>query len=338
MRTSTRASAWGEPMGATSYWLEFRRSMQPRIRETRFALNRMKQNPLSIVGLTIVCVFIGIAIAAPVLAPPPAVCAPDVGIVCDQSDPYVIPGYGYQRDPLPPSPEHPFGTTPGEPARLDIYYGIIWGTRNAFRVGIVVVGSALLIGIALGLVAGFRGGILDEAIMRIVDVMLAFPALILALALVAAFGASLQNIMIAVAAVWWPSYVRLVRGDVLAAREQGYVEAARAIGAGDGRIMSRHILPNVIYPILILSSMDIGAVVLVVAALSFLGLGAAPNYADWGGLVNLTRNYIVGQVGGNPLAYWYTYIYPGLFIFLFVLGWNLLGDAFRDILDPKVRR
>jgi len=298
----------------------------------------MKQNPLSVVGLAIILMFIGIAIAAPVLAPLPAVCGPDVGIVCDPNDPYIIPGYGYQRDPLPPSPEHPFGTTPGEPARLDIYYGIIWGTRNAFRVGIVVVGSALLIGIALGLLAGFRGGFLDEVIMRIVDIMLAFPALILAIAFVAAFGASLQNLMIAVAAVWWPSYVRLVRGDVLAAREQGYVEAARAIGASDFRIMGRHILPNVIYPIIILSSMDIGAVVLVIAALSFLGLGVAPNYADWGGLVNLTRNYIVGQVGGDSLAYWYTYVYPGLFIFLFVLGWNLLGDAFRDILDPKVRR
>lgn len=325
-------------MNSTSAWQEFRRSMGPRIREARFALNRMKQNPLSVVGLGIIVVFIGIAIAAPALAPLPASCSLDSGIVCNPNDPYIIPGYGYERDPLPPSPEHPFGTTPGEPARLDIYYGIIWGTRNAFRVGLVVVGSALLIGIALGLLAGYRGGFVDEVIMRIVDVMLAFPALILALAIVAAFGPSLQNIMLAVAAVWWPSYVRLVRGDVLAAREQGYVEAARAIGAGDGRIMVRHIMPNVIYPILILSSMDIGAVVLVIAALSFLGLGVAPNYADWGGLVNLTRNYIVGQVGGDPLAYWYTYVYPGVFIFLFVLGWNLLGDAFRDILDPKVRR
>jgi peptide/nickel transport system permease protein len=298
----------------------------------------MKQNPLSIVGLVIILMFIGIAVAAPVLAPTPAECGLDVGVVCDPDDPFIIPGYGYQRDPLPPSPEHPFGTTPGEPARLDIYYGIVWGTRNAFRVGLVVVGSALLIGIALGLLAGFRGGLLDEVIMRIVDIMLAFPGLILAIAFVAAFGQSLQNIMIAVAAVWWPSYVRLVRGDVLAAREQGYVEAARAIGAGDARIMGRHIMPNVVYPILILSSMDIGAVVLVIAALSFLGLGPATNYADWGGLVNLTRNYIVGQVGGDALAYWYTYVYPGLFIFLFVLGWNLLGDAFRDILDPKVRR
>lgn len=325
-------------MPLMAYWDEFRRSMRPRIREARFALNRMKENPLSVVGLGIIVVFVGIAIAAPVLAPTPSVCTPDSGIVCDPNDPYIIPGYGYERDPLPPSPEHPFGTTPGEPARLDIYYGIIWGTRNAFRVGIVVVGSALLIGVALGLLAGYRGGLLDEVIMRTVDVMLAFPALILAIAIVAAFGPSLQNIMIAVAAVWWPSYVRLVRGDVLAAREQGYVEAARALGAGDARIMGRHIMPNVIYPILILSSMDIGAVVLVIAALSFLGLGAQPNYADWGGLVNLTRSYIVGILGGDPFAYWYTYVWPGVFIFLFVLGWNLLGDAFRDILDPKVRR
>jgi len=310
--------------------------MQPRIREAKFGLNRMKQNPLSIVGLAITLGFVVIALAAPLLAPSP--CGRPEVVSCNPNDPFVMPNYGYETEPLPPSADHPFGTTPGRPGRYDIYYGVVWGTRNAFRVGIVVVGLALLIGILLGLVAGYYGGILDEIIMRIVDVFLTFPSLILAIAIVAAFGQNLGNIMIAVAIVWWPSYVRLVRGDVLAAREEGYVQSVRALGASDARIMVRHILPNAVYPILILASMDIGSVVLVVAALSFLGLGVGSNYADWGGLVNFTRDLIVGQAGGDPLAYWYTYVYPGLFIFLFVLGWNLLGDALRDVLDPRVRR
>lgn len=312
---------------------EFRRSMRPRVREMRFAMNRMKKNPLSVVGLVIVLAFVAIAIAAPWLAPPP-VGDPEVAFY-DPTDPFVIPRYGFSTEPTPPSAKHPMGLTPGE---YDIYYGVIWGTRNAFYVGLVVVGIALLVGIVLGLVSGYYGGALDEIIMRVVDVFLTFPGLVLAMAIVAAFGQSLSNIMIAVTLVWWPSYVRLVRGDVLAAREEGYVEAARAVGANDGRIMVRHIMPNAVYPVLILASMDIGAVVLVVSALSFLGLGPGVNYADWGNLVNFTRTLIVGQVGGDPFAYWYTYVYPGLFIFLFVLGWNLLGDALRDILDPRVRR
>ncbi len=321
-------------MSFATAWKEFRRSMRPRIREARFALNRMKKSPLSIVGLVIIASFIVLAFLAPVLAPPPH---GDPAVVSyNPNNPFIIPKYGYSLDPDPPSEKHPFGTTPGQ---YDIYYGVIWGTRNAFQVGIFVVGLALLIGIFFGLISGFYGGVIDEIIMRIVDVFLTFPGLILAMAFVAAFGQNLTNIMIAVMLVWWPSYVRLVRGDVLAAREEGYVVAARAIGSSDRRIMARHILPNVVYPVLILASMDIGAVVLVVSALSFLGLGPGSNYADWGGLVNFTRTLIVGQVGGSgALTYWYTYVYPGLFIFLFVLGWNLLGDAFRDILDPRVRR
>ena len=317
----------------TSWWTQFRRSMRPRIREMRFGLNRMKQNPLSVVGLLIILFFVAIAILAPQLAPPPT--GDPTVVFYDRTNPYIIPKYGYSNDPSPPSAKHPFGTTPGQ---YDIYYGVIWGTRNAFQVGIFVVGVALVIGIVLGLVSGYYGGPFDEFVMRVVDVFLTFPGLILAITFVAAFGQTLWNIMLAVAAVSWPGYVRLVRGEVLVAREAGYIEAARAIGGRDRRIMVRHILPNAVYPVLIVASLDIGTVVLTVAALSFLGLGPGTSYADWGGLVNFTRNLIVGQVGGNVLAYWYTYMYPGLFIFLFVLGWNLLGDAFRDILDPRVRR
>jgi peptide/nickel transport system permease protein len=157
------------------------------------------------------------------------------------------------------------------------------------------------------------------------------------MAFVTAFGASLDSVMKALILVWWPSYARLIRAEVLTVREEDYVEAAKSIGSSDFRIIVKHVLPNSIYPILVMASLDMGAVVLVAAALSFLGLGAPVGYADWGQMASFSRNWIVGPPG-EPLAYWYTVVIPGLFIFFFVLGWNLLGDAFRDILDPKLRR
>jgi peptide/nickel transport system permease protein len=195
----------------------------------------------------------------------------------------------------------------------------------------------LVIGIVLGSLAGYFGGIVDEVIMRVTDVFLAFPSLILAMAITAALGPSLRSVLIAITVVSWPAYARLIRGDILAVREEDYVEAARGVGASHFRIIGRHILPNSIYPALIMASLDIGAVVLSAAALSFLGLGTPEGYADWGQMVQFARNWIVGPPG-NPLAYWYTVTIPGLFILFFVLGWNLLGDAFRDILDPRLAR
>jgi peptide/nickel transport system permease protein len=185
--------------------------------------------------------------------------------------------------------------------------------------------------------AGYFGGIIDEIIMRISDVFLAFPTLILAMAITIALGPSIQSVMIAIVAVSWPVYARLIRGDILAIREEDYVEAARGIGSSNIRIITRHILPNSIYPALVMASLDIGAVVLTAAALSFLGLGAPEGYADWGQMIQFGRNWIVGPPG-EPLLYWYTVMIPGMFILLFVLGWNLLGDAFRDILDPRLAK
>jgi peptide/nickel transport system permease protein len=189
----------------------------------------------------------------------------------------------------------------------------------------------------LGSLAGYFGGILDEVIMRITDIFLAFPALILAMAIVSAIGPSLKSVMIALTVVSWPSYARLIRGDILQVREEDYIEASRGLGASSGRVIIRHALPNAIYPTLIMASLDIGAVVLAAAALSFLGLGAPEGYADWGQLTSFARNWIVGPPG-NTLKYWYAVTIPGLFILFFVLGWNLLGDAFRDILDPRLAR
>jgi peptide/nickel transport system permease protein len=288
----------------------------------KYFFYQLRRNPLSIAGITIIIIFAIIAILAPVIAPPPE----------GHRDIYQIPRSGYSPTPNPPSEEHPFGTTEGQ---YDIFYGVIWGTRSAFKVGLIVIGSVLVIGITLGSIAGYFGGIVDEIIMRITDIFLAFPPLILAMAITVGLGPSLVSVMYALIIVSWPSYTRLIRGDILAVREEEYVEATRGIGSSHARVIIRHILPNAIYPTLIMASLDIGAVVLSAAALSFLGLGAPEGYADWGQMVQFARNWIVGPPG-NPLAYWYTVTIPGLFILFFVLGWNLLGDAFRDILDPRL--
>lgn len=295
----------------------------PRIKELKFILKRMKENPLSLVGLAIVIFFTIVAIAAPILAPP------RLG-----RDPYMIPRSGYFPEPQPPSPEHPFGTTEGQ---YDLYYGVIWGTRTAYRIGVLVVAVSALIGIVIGSLAGYYKGVIDEILMRLTDIILAFPGLILAMALVVAFGPGLDSITLALILVGWPTYARLIRGEFLRITSEDFVEAAKAIGCSDFRIMVRHILPNAIFPLLIVASLDIGTIVIVAAALSFLGLGAPEGYADWGQLISLSRNWITGTAG-NPFAYWHVYTIPGLFLFLFVMGWNLLGDAFRDILDPMIRR
>jgi len=296
--------------------------MAPTIHELKFTFRRIKESPLSIIGIAIILFFAAIAILAPTLAPPV------------NKDPYVMPHDGWGRVPVPPSSKHIFGTTSGQ---YDIFYGCIWGTRTAFRIGFQVVGVSLLIGVLLGSISGYYGGIIDEVMMRFTDIIYAFPGLILAMALVVAFGRSLDSVLLALVLVGWPTYARVMRGEVLKIKQTNYVEAAKAIGCSDFRIIIRHILPNSIYPVLIMASLDIGAVVLTAAALSFLGLGAGEAFADWGQLISNSRDYIMGTAS-NPLAYWHTWLIPGLFIFTFVLGWNLLGDAFRDILDPTIRR
>jgi len=294
------------------------------VTDWKFTVRQIVKNPLSVAGIIILTFFVVIAIFAPLIAPPPE----------GHVDPYMIPREGYSATPQPPSEEHIFGTTEGE---YDIFYGVIWGTRSAFHVGLVVIGIVLTIGIILGSLAGYFGGVIDEVIMRITDIFLAFPALILAMAIVSVIGPSLKSVMIALSVVSWPSYARLIRGDILQVREEDYIEASRGIGASSGRVIIRHVLPNAIYPTLIMASLDIGAIVLAAAALSFLGLGAPEGYADWGQLTSFARNWIVGP-HYNPLKYWYAVTIPGLFILFFVLGWNLLGDAFRDIFDPKLAR
>lgn len=287
-------------------------------------MKKLLRNPISMLGLIILLGFIIIAVFAPWIAPTPE---------RYKDQPYRIPRYGYRSTPTPPSPEHPFGLTEGQ---HDIFYGIVWGTRTAFRVGILVAGVSCLIGVVIGSISAYIGGKVDEVIMRIVDIFMSFPFIIAAIVVTSVFGKSLTNVMVALIFFSWMNYARLIRGNILQVKQEEYVTAARACGVSHVKILLRHILPNTIFPVLIQASMSLGTVVVSVAGLSFLGLGAEPGYADWGQMLSFSRNWLMGTPG-NPLAYWYTVVYPGAAIVLFVLAWNLIGDAFRDILDPRIQ-
>ncbi|WP_243544496.1 ABC transporter permease [Pseudodesulfovibrio tunisiensis] len=295
----------------------------PRLREIKFTLRRIFRNPSAIIGFTLLLFFLGVAFSAPYIAPPKYDHAP-----------YKMPHKGYSPTPKAPSETHIFGTTSGQ---YDIFYGVVWGTRTAFKIGLFVVGIAGVIGISLGILAGYFGGWFDELLMRFVDIVWSIPTLVLAMTIVVAFGRGLENIMIALALVEWRWYVRVIRSEVLKLRDQEFVHAAKLMGVSDFKIILRHILPNSIYPVLIMASMDMGSMVISASFMSFVGLGAPKGYADWGQMVALARNYIVGPPD-DPFKFWYTIVFPGICIILFVLAWNLIGDALRDAFDPKLRR
>ena len=278
------------------------------------------KNKNSLIGLIIIIVFLLIALFAPILAP-----------VQNKNNPYQMPQASFQVNPTAPSTQNLLGTTENQ---YDIYYGIVWGTRMAFKVGLSVVFVALLIGIIIGGAAGFFGSWVDEILMRLTDIVFAVPSMVLAMVIAAMLGPDLKNMMIAITIVSWPSYARLIRGDVMSVKEREFISATKALGASKRRIFLRHILPNAIYPVVIVASLDIGYIVLTAASLSFLGLGSQTGTADWGQLVALSRNWILGT-HGNAFEYWYTLVIPGGALLLFVLAWNMLGDAFRDILDPR---
>jgi peptide/nickel transport system permease protein len=282
----------------------------------------MLRNPISILGLLLVVFFIMIAAFAPVIAPPEVA-----------SDPFSMPRNGFMAQPQPPSAAHPMGTTQGQ---YDIMYGIVWGTRTAFEVGLIITGATLLVGGGLGAIFAYIGGTADMVFQRIVELFLAFPFLLAALTMATILGPKIRNglvtAMIALIIFGWPGYARLIRGDILSVKEREYITAAHMIGAPGWRILLKHVLPNSIYSLLVVASLDIGSNVLTFAALSFLGLGAPLGYADWGQLISLARNWIP-----TLSTYWYIVVFPGAALLLFVLAWNLLGDAFRDALDPKMR-
>jgi peptide/nickel transport system permease protein len=298
-------------------------NQHPRLRELKFTLYRVFRNPAAIIGFMLLFFFTAVAIFAPQIAPPKYA-----------HNPYIMPHKGYSPTPKPPSKTRIFGTTSGQ---YDIFYGAVWGPRTAFKIGIFVVGIAAIVGITLGAISGYYGGIIDEILMRITDIIWAIPTVVLAMAIVVAFGRGLDKIMIALALIEWRWYVRVLRAEILTIRDQDYVHAAKVMGVSDFTIIIRHILPNAIYPVLILASMDMGSMVIIAAFMSFIGLGAPPGYADWGQMVALARNYIVGPPD-DPFKFWYTIVVPGGCIVLFVLAWNLIGDALRDAFDPKLRR
>ena len=285
-------------------------------------LRSLLRNPLSVTGTVLVLAFVVVAILAPVLAPPKY-----------PTTPYRIPRDGFSAQPKPPDAEHRFGTTEGQ---YDIFYGVVWGTRTAFRVGLIITALTVLIGGTIGAISAYAGGWVDEVIQRFVEIVLAFPFLLAALTMAVVLAPRLHDqfmaAMIALVVFSWPGYARLIRGDVLAVKERDYVLAAKVIGVPSWRILLRHILPNSIYSLLVVASLDIGTYVLSFAALSFLGLGAPAGYADWGQLLGFARNWIP-----DLSKYWYILVFPGFSLVLFVLGWNLIGDAFRDALDPKLR-
>jgi peptide/nickel transport system permease protein len=286
-------------------------------------VRRLLLNPTSLTGIILVVFFVVVAVAAPLLAPPKS-----------KREPYLIPKDGFAMEPRAPTPKHPFGTTEGQ---YDIYYGVVWGTRTAFRVGLIITAVTVTIGLFTGSLAAYYGGWIDEIFMRTVDIIMAFPYLLAAITLASVLQArnirGLTTGMIALIAFGWTTYARLIRGDILAVKERDFVTAARSMGASDFRILTRHVLPNAIFPTLVMASMDIGSYVLNFSALSFLGMGAEIGYADWGQMISFARNWIP-----RLADYWYIIVYPGMAILLFVLSWNLIGDAFRDIVDPKLRR
>ena len=227
---------------------------------------------------------------------------------------------------LPPSSGHWFGT---DPLGRDVLSRVLYGARLSLPIGFVAVALALLLGVLIGGTAGFLGGAVDEAIMRITDLMLAFPTVILAMVITAALGAGVRNAVIAIMIAWWPSYARVVRGLVLAVREREFVLAARAQGATAIRVFLRHVLPATISPLIILGTLDVGHAILTFASLSFLGLGPPPQVPEWGSMIAAGRRY---------LDQWWISGFPGLAILTLVLSFNVLGDSLRDLLDPRFRR
>jgi len=278
-------------------------------RSLRHVFSVIVRDPLSLMSTVIIVLFMVVALFA------------------NQIAPYPLEGAGKtnaDNSLLAPSPEHPLGT---DKLGRDMLSRIIIGARPALIVPMGVVFFAILIGMPLGALAGYKGGWIDEVIMRVTDLFLAFPSLLLAMAITSALGRGLDKAAIALVVSWWPWYTRIARGVAVSLRERYFVEAAQAIGVSDAVIIFRHILPNTISPILVQATVDLGTVILAMGGLAFLGLGTQPPSPDWGLMVSEGRELILNQ--------WWVATYSGLAIFVVVLAFNLLGDTLRDIFDPR---
>jgi peptide/nickel transport system permease protein len=272
------------------------------------AVRHFFYNPLSLCGILFILILVFTGVLAPVLAP---------------YDPVEISPV---RRLTPPNEANWLGT---DEVGRDILSRVIYGARISLRIGVTIVFSAAVLGLGVGLVSGYFGGVLDQTLMRFTDMFMSFPTLILAIAMTAALGPSLFNAVLAMIIVWWPIYARLIRGEVLAVKEKEYIRAVQALGAKPFKIIFFHILPNTIDVVVVRASIDFGNAVMFCAALSFIGLGAQPPQPEWGAMVTTGRDYLRDA--------WWLVTFPGLAIFLTVMGFNLFGDSLRDFLDPKLR-
>jgi len=274
----------------------------------RSVWRRLRRNRLAMLGLVIITAFVLMAVFAPWVA---------------THDPTQS---SLRHRLAPPSSEHWLGN---DELGRDLFSRLVWGARISLRIGVISIGIGIAFGVPLGLVSGYYGRWVDMIVQRLIDVMLAFPGILLAIVLVSALGVGLENVMLAVGIVSIPTYARIVRGSVLALKEAEFVQAARAAGARDAAIIVKHILPNCMAPIIVQSSLQVGSAILWAAGLGFLGLGAQPPEPEWGTILSRGRQYIM--VAPHITAF------TGLAIMLVVLGFNLLGDGLRDALDPRLK-
>lgn len=271
-------------------------------------LRRLRRHRTAVLGMAILAAFVGAAAAAPLLVPG------------DPSAAY------FERVLQPPSGAHLLGT---DQLGRDLLQRIIYGARVSFLIGILAVGLSAALGLPLGLISGYHGGRIDIAIQRLVDLMLAFPGFLLALTLIALLGVGVTNVVVSVGLATAPVYIRLVRGVALSVRSQDYIEAARALGIPEARIIGRHVLPNCLPPVIVQSTLQLGTAILTAAGLGFLGLGVKPPTPEWGTMLGEGQTYLFSS--------WYIATFPGLAIFMAVMAFNLLGDGLRDALDPRMK-
>jgi peptide/nickel transport system permease protein len=269
----------------------------------------LRHSPLNLLGVVLIALFLFLVVFGSVLAPHDPI-QPNVALKLQ-----------------PPSSTYWFGT---DELGRDVFSRVLSGAKYSLGIAFIILSIAVVVGTLVGLIAGYVGGLVDELLMRLTDLFLAFPALVLAMAIAATLGRNLQNTVIALTVVYWPWYARLVRGQVLWLKEREFIEAARAIGASPWRIVGRHILPNTLAVIIVQLTLDVGYAVLATSGLSFLGLGAQPPTPEWGTMIAGARTFFRD-------AWWYI-TFPGLALTLTVLGFNLLGDGLRDFLDPRTRR
>lgn len=281
--------------------------------EARLIFKLIRMNPISMSGLIIVTAFVVMGLLAPYITPYP-------------EDAWGLT-YNIEKRYLPPSPEHPFGT---DEMGRDMFSRVILGARFSLLISVGVVGLALLIGIPIGLVAGYLGGRAGTLLMRITDMFLAFPPLLLAIALAATLGRGLVNVIIALAISWWPWYSRLVYVQVNSIKNLPYVDAAKIIGLSPFKIMVRHVLPNALTPVTVQAALDMGSAILEAAGLSFLGVGVKPPTPEWG--------LLVSEGWASINIAWWSSLFPGLAILVTVIGFNLLADAVREAMDPRLRK